>query len=66
MTKKNSTSDTLYLVAAIVVAVVFLAKMCQTMHEAPTRSYNDEEQEVLDRYYRDTEDPLPMTKADRM
>ncbi len=66
MTKKNSTSDTLYLVGAIVVAVVFLAKMCQTMREAPTRSYNDEEQEVLDRYYRDTEDPLPMTKADRM
>ena len=66
MTKKNSTSDTLYLVGAIVVAVMFLAKMCQTMHEAPPRTYTDEEQEVLDRYYRDTEDPLPMTKADRM
>ena len=66
MTKKNSTSDTLYVVGAIVVAVVFLAKMCQSMREAPTRSYTDEEQEVLDRYYRDTEDPLPMTKADRM
>ena len=66
MTKKNSTSDTLYIVAAIVVAVVFLAKMCQSMREAPTRTYTDEEQEVLDRYYRDTEDPLPMTKADRM
>lgn len=66
MTKKNSTSDTLYLVCAIVVAVVFLAKMCQTMREAPHHSYTDEEQEVLDRYYRDTEDPLPMTKADRM
>ena len=66
MTKKNSTSDTLYVVGAIVVAVVFLAKMCQSMREAPTRTYTDEEQEVLDRYYRDTEDPLPMTKADRM
>ncbi len=66
MTEKNSTSDTLYVVGAIVVAVVFLAKMCQSMREAPTRSYTNEEQEVLDRYYRDTEDPLPMTKADRM
>ena len=66
MTKKNSTSDTLYIVGAIVVAVVFLAKMCQSMREAPARTYTDEEQEVLDRYYRDTEDPLPMTKADRM
>lgn len=66
MFKKGDNSGLPYIGGFILFWVLLAWFTSCTPRSSSYDSYTEEEREVLDRYYRDTEDPLPMTKADRM